>query len=552
MNIKLLLFGLVLVIMSCHSSNGEGANIPPNIIWIVAEDLSPILPPYGDSTIITPNISRLAKEGITYDRVFSPSGVCAPSRAALALGMYPTRIGANHMRNGPWFDHDVSQESLERFAKTLPEDIPIYEAIPPIGSRMMSEYLRMAGYYCTNNSKQDYQFRAPKTAWDESSPTAHYRNRAEGQAFFSIFNVGVTHESQIWMRGQDTLLVSESLEVPVPPYLPTTDSSLMDVRRLYSNIILLDERVGELMRELEEDKLLDNTIIFFYSDHGGPLPRQKRMLYDSGLKVPLIIRFPKARFAGTRSGDLISFIDFAPTVLSLAHVSPPNQMEGRAFLGPYEVSSKRRFVHAAADRFDESYDRIRAVRSERFKYIRYLRPELPMFLPVVYREKMAIMRELHRLYASGGLNKTQMQWFRTSKPQEELFDLYEDPHELNDLSGEEEMSIILSQMRTELDNWMTEEEDMNALPEMAMIHRMWPEGSQPVTDYPSVDVNEEGKIVIQTTTNGATIGYRAIQNGDTAQAWTIYQAPIETTFDGLEIIAHRIGFLPSQIVSVKR
>lgn len=258
-----------------------GPNLPerPNIVWIVAEDLSPIIPPYGDNTVETPNLSRLAAQGIRYTQVFSTSGVCAPSRAALALGAYQNRVGAHHMRTTSVVDEG-------------PEGLMPYEAVPAPEMKMHSQYFREAGYYTSNNAKEDYQFRKPLTAWDESSRDAHWRNRAPGQPFFSIFNLGITHESQVWVQQENSLLVDENLEVPIPPYLPDTEIAARDIRQVYSNIVAMDQQVGEILQQLEEDGLLESTVIFFYSDHGGPLPRQKRLLYDSGLQVPMIVRFP--------------------------------------------------------------------------------------------------------------------------------------------------------------------------------------------------------------------------------------------------------------------
>ncbi len=313
----------------------------PNIIWLVAEDLSPLLPSFGDSTVETPNLSRLAEEGVRYTHVFSVAGVCSPSRAALATGMYPSGIGAHHMRT--LYQQPAAKE----------KGIINYECVPPAEVKMVSQIMRENGYYCTNNSKEDYQFFPSKMAWDESSVYAHWRNRPWSQAFFSIFNFGVTHESNTWnpfgrpydletfppeRDGEDwwlrfqgvekPLFVPEDLEVPIPPYLPSTETVVKDVRRVYSNIVEMDRHVGVILDQLEEDGLLDNTIVVWYTDHGGPLPRQKRLLYDSGLEVPMIIRYPDGRRAGEKDDRLISFVDFAPTLLSMAGVNPPEYMDG--------------------------------------------------------------------------------------------------------------------------------------------------------------------------------------------------------------------------------
>ncbi len=546
----LLCFLVTIMLFSCMQQNPSSIKkVQPNILWIVAEDLSSVIPSFGDSTVVTPHISRLANEGVCYDKVFSPSGVCAPSRAAIATGMYPIHIGANHMRTGPWFRSDLPPQFIDNYAKgAMPTGIVPYEAIPQPEVKMMSEYLRKAGYYCTNNAKEDYQFRKSLMAWDECSSNAHWRNREDGQPFFSIFNIEVTHESRIWAKANDSLWVDEHLNVPIPPYLPTTDSAMMDVRRMYSNIKEMDNRVGEILSELEEDGLLDNTIIFWYTDHGGPLPRQKRLNYDSGLRVPMIIRFPNKEHAGTRDGQLVSFIDFAPTIMSLANIEPPEYLDGKAFLGKHKETTKRDYIHAAADRFDESYhDPIRAVRDDRYKLIRYYDTLKPMFYPVAYREQMPIMRELHRLRKEDRLTKEQALWFRESKPLIELFDTYSDPHELNNLAFSPEHMIIQERLVVELDRWLTSMEDLNMSSEEELVSSIWPDNTQPITATPDMTKLNSGALQIESATKGASIGYKVISNGDTTKSWQVYVEPLEVK-DGQHVltIAHRLGYKPSE------
>ena len=261
-------------LLSCGSLEKKqlaGSILPesPNILWIVAEDLSPIIPPFGDFTVDTPNLTRLADEGVRYTTVFSTSGVCAPSRAAIATGMYQNRIGAHHMRT-------------TSVVGDGPAGLIPYEAVPPSYVKMQSQYFREAGYYTSNNAKEDYQFRKPITAWDDSSPEAHWRNRASGQPFFSIFNIGITHESQVWSQGNKELYVSPDL-INVPPIFPDTDKVRKDLAVNYSNLIRLDKQIGEMIDLLKKDNLYNNSVIFFYADHGGPFPRFKRALYDTCL-----------------------------------------------------------------------------------------------------------------------------------------------------------------------------------------------------------------------------------------------------------------------------
>jgi arylsulfatase A-like enzyme len=381
----------------------------PNIIWLVSEDLSPYIPSFGDSTIETPNISRLADEGVRYTNTFSTSGVCAPSRYSIATGTYPTSGGGHNMRT---LFGELEQIGL----------IP-YEVVPPPDVRMMSEVLRSNGYYATNNSKGDYQFLAPVTAWDESDIRAHWRNRPEGKPFFSVFNFDITHESQFfgppmkrnlrfggdfpenvknyhWGDRIDSadwkLNVPDDLQVDVPPYLPDVEEVRNDMRVMYSNIIEMDKQVGFLLNQLEEDGLLENTIVVWYTDHGGPLPRQKRLMYDSGIKLPMIIRYPGKQQANTIDDQLISFVDFAPTMFSFAGIEIPEFIEGQAFAGPQQAP-ERSHIYAAADRLDEEIDMIRAVRDKRYKYLRNFYPEKGYYLPLAYREQIASMQVLLRM-----------------------------------------------------------------------------------------------------------------------------------------------------------
>ena len=536
----------------------------PNIIWLVAEDLSPIIPPFGDSTVQTPNLSRLAAEGVRYTNFYSVAGVCAPSRAGIATGMYPSSIGAHNMRTG-----------TSGHLKTL--GLPFYETVPPSEVKMMSQLLREEGYYCTNNNKNDYQFTAPVTAWDENSNYAHWRNRPEGQPFFAVFNFAITHESQVfgpyrktnqrfhenfpdrnaqhqWNDSVDSSdwywNIPEDLEVPIPPYLADTEGTRNDVRRVYSNIVEMDKQVGVILDQLEADGLLDNTIIFWYTDHGGPLPRQKRLLYDSGLKVPLIIRFPDQKRAGEVDDQLLSFIDLAPTVFSLAGIEPPEHLQGQAFLGAYQSKSERNYIHAAADRLDTEYDMIRAVRDKQFKYLHNFKPDRAYYLEVKYRERMVAMQELLRLRDEGKLNEYQMQWFRSDKPEEELFDTWKDPHELHNLADDPAYAEKLTELRKECYRWMASINDKGFIPEKELIYQMWQGQEKPQTAKPECEKLRNGRMRVTCTTPGANIGYQLLEKGEEKTSWKVYTepffVPVDTPF---KVVAHRLGYLPSEVVA---
>lgn len=555
-----LLTVLVLLLFSCQPTEKttESAAKPlpfqyeldfqPNILWLVAEDLSPVIPPYGDSTITTPNLSRLAAEGVCYDNAYSPSPVCSPSRAALATGMYPTRIGANHMRTGPWFLTDMPQSFFDRY-KAKPKEFSFYEALPPTGTRMFSEYLREKGYYCTNNAKQDYQFRCSVTAWDENGKEAHWKNRASGQPFFAVFNYEVTHESQIWARAADSLWVADDLIVPVPPYLPDTEVGRQDICQMYSNVKQMDYQVGQMLQELEAVGELEKTIIVWYTDHGGPLPRQKRLLYDSGLQVPMIIRFPNQLFAGQRDDRMVSFIDFGPTALSMAGIEPPSEVDGTAFLGKYQRQVEPSEIYAAADRFDETYDTNRAVKTkDGFKYIKYYEPEKSMFLRVSYREGQPIMRELYRLRDEGKLTPEQALWFRATKPAEELFDVKNDPHELNNLADNPDYQAKLTELRAKCQRWVTSFEDTGLIPEAELKEKMRPNGQELKVATPTI-ATDNGRVQLSCATEGATIGYKVNNGSPNADGWQIYTESITLEKgDTLRVVGERIGYRYSEVI----
>lgn len=551
---------LILVVFSgCKEQHTEKTEEPnnselnpiidfkPNILWIVAEDMSPNIPAFGDSTVVTPNLNWLAKEGVCYDNFFSPHPVCSPARASIITGMYANSIGASHMRTGPWFNDSMTQEAIANY-KSLPKGQKAYEAVPPPNVKMFTEYLRAAGYYCTNNNKEDYQFMRSMTSWDESNNGAHWRNRPKNQPFFSVFNLGVTHESRIWAKAKDSLWVDKDLEVPVPPYLPNTEIGKNDVRRMYSNILEMDAQVGKILSELKEDGLLESTIVFWYTDHGGPLPRQKRLLYDSGTKVPMIIRFPNKQFAGKRDDRMISFIDLAPTSLSLAGLQPPEHMQGTAFLGKHLRNKEPNYVFGAADRFDEFTDRIRSVRNKRFKYIKNYEPEKPLYADVAYRKQMAIMQELLRLRDNNQLTPEQALWFHAPKPKEELYDITKDPHELNNLADNPEYQKDLERLRAVCDDWVTEINDTGLRSENELMAAIWPNGQQPKTENPQF-IQNLGKLEIQSPTPGASIGYRLVTDQNKERSvWQVYSGPIEVPANcTVEAIAHRLGYKRSFI-----
>ncbi len=457
--------------------------------------------------------------------------------------MYPTSTGAMAMRT--W----TRTSALDQITDPELLAIPTYEATPPPEARCFPEYLRAAGYFCTNNAKTDYQFRDPVTAWDESGPDAHWRNRPGADTpFFSVFNFTVTHESGTFEPRSPA--VTDPARVVLPPYYPDTPIVRRDVARHYDNIVAMDALVGRVLDELEEDGLAESTIVFFFSDHGDGLPRMKRWVYDSGLRVPLLVRFPDGSGAGTTRGELVSFVDFAPTVLSLAGVPVPAHMQGQAFLGD-QKAEPRKYVYAARDRMDPAPETIRAVRDARFKYVRNYRPDLPYVGFIPYRDRAGVMQEIHRLAKAGALGADQWQLWAQKKPLEELYDTATDPHEIHNLASDPEHLEKLADLRRAHLEWTEETGDLGHIPETELIRRLWPpDGVQPTTAAPVVasQAAEGGQrlVRIHCDSPGASIVYRLEETG----RWHLYTEPV-TVPPGTTVWsqANRLGWTHSPVVS---
>lgn len=506
-------------------------NQPPNIIWLVAEDQSPDwFPMYGNNTLAMPNLTALANDGVVFDNAVSPVPVCAPARSSIITGMYPTTLGTHNMRTYNGYGQGTNQPTI---------NVPSYSPIVPEGVKMFSEYLREHGYYTANGPKEDYNFEKTDAAWNESGNGTHWRKRKNGQPFFTVFNFSVCHESQIWQRGGDSLFVDPQ-KVPIPPYFPDNEIIRHDLAVNYSNLKRLDDQIGRVLAELKEDGLYENSIIFFYGDHGGPFPRYKRALYDTGVKVPMVIKFAKNLNAGTRDDRLFSFIDLAPTVLSMAGIEPPKVIQGKALFGPYRAIKNADYTFHSSDRFDERYDRLRAVRSKRFKYIKSYDTTISHAMPVAYREQIPMMRELRQLYDQRSLDQNQSLWLHPTKPSEELYDLNQDPYELNNLAASSEHRDTLAHMRDVLEHWMEDTHDLGRIPEQELIAKWLPSGKQPQLS-PLQIMEKEGKIHVLSTKSDATILWKTPQDS----VWTIYTEPLPSASSFLAK-AQRIGFMESE------
>lgn len=414
---------------------------PPNILWITSEDNGPELGCYGDNFATSPNIDSLAKIGLRYNACWSNAPVCAPARTTIVTGMYASTLGASNMR---------SRVQLPQHVKLLPQ------------------FLREAGYYCTNNHKEDYNFGMTFKPWDESSNRAHWRNRPEGAPFFAVFNINATHESQI--RKRPHVPKHRPEEVNVPPYHPDLPEVRQDWAQYYDKIQEMDARVGQILNELKVDGLSDSTIVFYFGDHGSGMPRSKRWLYQSGLRVPLVIHIPEKYLnlappeyqSGGVSERVVSFVDLVPSVLTLAGVEPADNLQGTSFMGKSPPPSE--YLFGFRDRMDERIDMSRAIRNDRFLYIRNFYPQLPQGVWQHYMFQTPTTRSWKRAFESGSLNESQ-QFFWRAKPVEELYDIQSDPFQLVNLAESSKHTDALRKLRETLFATMIRTRDRGVIPE---------------------------------------------------------------------------------------
>jgi N-sulfoglucosamine sulfohydrolase len=453
--------GIILLFGRCPAGKtDENTTERPNILWIVSEDNGPFLGCYGDELATTPTLDKLASEGILYENAFANAPVCAPARSTIISGMYPPSLGTENMRS--------------RYP--IPKQINFFP-----------QYLREAGYYCTNNAKEDYNMPKPDGAWDESSRQAHYKNRAEGQPFFAVFNFNKSHESSIH-KSSDSLRHDPG-RVKLPPYHPDTPEMRHDWAQYYDKIEEMDALVGGVLRELEEAGLADETIVAYYSDHGGVLARSKRFVYESGTHVPMIWRFPKKYqhlapgSPGDKTDRLVSFVDLAPTILSLAGIKVPEYMQGKAFLGSQQ-QAPREFVHLFRGRMDERIDKVRAVRNKQFRYIKNYMPHRIYGQYIQYLWRAPSCRSWEAAYLAGACNEAQSAFWQ-EKPPEELYNVAEDPWEVHNLAADPEYANILQEMRLETNRWMEEIKDTGLMPEGEMSTRNM---NQPSFEYAHSEV----------------------------------------------------------------
>ena len=442
--------------LTAVSSGCSAPSAPRNVVWIIADDLSPDLACYGSSEVSTPNIDRLAKEGARFTNAYVTCPVCSPSRSALITGMYQTSIGAHAHRSH-------RDDGFE-----LPAPV-----------RLITDYFREAGYYTVNDhesglggrNKTDFNFTHGKP-FDGRD----WREREPGEPFYAQVNIFEPHRG----RPPDPWSFTEGIENPTDPervqppaYYPQDQISKRDWAGYLDAVRLLDEKVGRVLDRLDEDGLADRTVVAFFGDHGRPMPRDKQFLYDGGIRVPLIIRWPGELEPGSVRDELVSLIDLSATSLAIAGVQVPDHMEGRVFLGEGKMPD-REYVFAARDRCDETVDRIRAVRDKRYKYIRNFMPDRPYMQLNRYKEvSYPIWRQMQRLEKAGKITSKEYPFLAPSRPEEELYDTAEDPDELRNLADSPDHQQILTRMASALDLWIRHTGDKGEEPEDPAIAAAW-------------------------------------------------------------------------------
>ncbi|WP_210508350.1 sulfatase-like hydrolase/transferase [Naasia sp. SYSU D00057] len=537
----------------------------PNILWISTHDISPHLGAYagvwpGAEQAVTPHLDALADEGARFDAAFAAAPVCAPSRAAIMTGCYPTAIGTIHMRT---------------------------KAVPPPEVKLFPEYLRAAGYYTTNNWFTDFQMETPPTAFDDCSETGHWRNRPTPETpFFAAFHGMVTHESQIYLDDDAFLAATSHVsdeqrhrpeDVELPPYYPDTEVFRKSWARYLDLITEMDAWVGGLLAELEGDGLRDDTIVVFWSDHGLGMPRAKRWAHEAGLREPLLVRWPERIAPGSVRTEIVQLMDLAPTMLAALDLPVPEHMHGAPLFGSDGgFRSPNIYAFGARERMDEQEDSVRTVRDARYRYIRNLHPDRSELQHNEYADHLDTWKEFRRLaFEEAGqlargerpnrLTDLQRAIVAPAKPAEELYDIESDPHETVNLAGDPALAGKLGELRAALDEWTEHYGDLGLLPERELIETWRPGGRTAETAAPEL-LLEDGRVAATCATEGASLAWTtdppreaaggppswtaALGLPDTGgRRWRLYTGPFEPPVgERVWMGAWRMGFTASEVV----
>jgi uncharacterized sulfatase len=448
-----------------RTTPGPARSVAPNIIWIVLDDAGPAIGASGDPQAITPHIDRLAREGARFTRAFTHSAACAPSRSGLIAGMYPTSMGSHHMRS-------LLANPPQPFMRLL-RDAGYYVVWP---GKMDFNFYSPGGGIDRNNLREGWRYDCPE-CWDSQAPWLG--GTPPRQPFFAYLDVAVTHESQVRATPEQFAKTTARLtpdqrhdpaRMRVPSFFPDIPEVRQDLARFYDLMTAADYQVGDVLAWLDRHGLTEHTVVMVFGDHGIGLPRMKRWVYDSSLQVDLVVRWPGQIAPGTVREDLVAFVDFAPTVLSIAGVPVPERMQGQIILGPARAAD-RQYVYGARDRFDNAFDRIRSVRDARYHYIRNFQPEIPYAQRIPYAELGPTLQAWRRLAEGGRLTGPPALFFAARKPEEELYDTAVDRDEVRNLAGDAAHREVLVRLREALDEWMASTTDLGAVPEAELVTR---------------------------------------------------------------------------------
>ena len=540
----------------------------PNILWITTHDINPHLGSYagifpGAEYAVTPNLDKLASQGVQYNFAYATTPVCAPSRSAIITGCFPTSIGTMHMRT---------------------------KAVPPPEVQLLPQLFRAAGYFTTNNYFTDFQVETPPTAFDECSDTAHWRNRKDpSQPFFAAFQGMTTHESQIYKDDADFFERTKHVtgeqrhdpqNAPLPPYYPDTEVFRTAWARYNDLITEMDWEVGQILNQLEEDGLADNTIVVFWSDHGLGMPRGKRWVNESGLREPLIIRWPGKLKPAVKSDDLVYLMDLAPTMLKAAGIPIPEYIQSAALFEPTGklTEPQHDYIFGARDRMDEQEDTCRTVRDDRYRLIRNYHSDRSSMQYLDYADHLATWREMRRLVweesnqLSNGVPRnllTPLQRSITSpnmRTEYELYDLIADPHEEHNLAQQPQYASTVARLSAAIDDWQSKYGDLGLLDEDELVSSWRPDGKSQVSGTPIAQV-QQGSIQLSCDTEGAAIGWTLVHPNvefeplapivarftmpQDGRKWQLYTKPL-TVPAGSTVYARswRLGFETSEELAV--
>jgi len=456
---SILVLGFVL--STFLTSCAKPTETKPNILWITTEDISPHLGCYGDKYAYTPTLDKMAKEGHLFRNAFASDSVCTSARSSIITGMYASTLGTQHLRGGSPLSKNV---------------------------KFFTEYLREGGYHCSNFNKTDYNVGIPPNAWDyngkipyDSLVVDHLSKLSNDNPFFCVFNINSTHQSQTRYNAEKLNKVNNELPVKarhdpakaiIPPYYPDTPEVRGNLAALHTQITRMDMKIKEILKQLEKSGLAENTIIFFYSDHGDGLPRHKRWLYHSGTQVPFIVKFPpkfqhlSPSKRGKEVTSLVNFVDLAPTMLAITGNDIPKMLPGKVMFGPKRQD--RQYTFAIRDRVDEVFEFSRSVSDGKYQYIRNFENNKPRMQWSNYSEKTPIRKEVRRLHKLGKLDSKTGWLMQDVKPIEEFYNVEEDPHQMNNLANNPKYQNQIENMRKVLFDWMIANNDLSLIPEPLM------------------------------------------------------------------------------------